>query len=176
MEGNTPILGAQAKGRRDAKPDAVPANMDEIGKLAVIAGVFIVLLGWIDIGVAWASWGIGSPEWEFGTVSATVDGLPLSTMGLIIVFLASMWSGMRGGLFFTGIWAGWVLLVLLVAGILYGLTVPVAFNAVGPEARTQLVRAVTKTSTMLVFYLAFYGWVGLHVIRRIKKERERLKV
>ena len=78
-------------------------------------------------------------------------------------------SESRWGLRFVGVWAAWVLLVLVLGGILYGLTVPVALGVLGPGGlQAPLGRAVVKTSTLLLAYLFFYGWMELQAIRHLK--------
>ena len=164
MANSQPILVTQpGKPEREAKPG--PA----VGRLALVAGIFIIIVGWVDILVGWFPLGFGSPEWEFGTVSATVDGLPLSTLGVVLTLLGASASGSRWGLWTASIWAAWVLVVLMVAAVLYALTVPVALGVLGPvDLQGPLGRAVIKTSTLLVVYMCFYGWMELQAIRGLK--------
>lgn len=143
-----------------------------VARLALVAGAFIIALGWVDILVGWFPLGFGSPEWEFGFVSATVDGLPFSTVGVVTALLGAMASGSRLGLRIVTLWSGWVVLVLLACGGLYTLTVPVALGALGPEGlELPLTRAVVKTSTLMVLYLAFYGWMGLLAFGQLRLSR-----
>jgi hypothetical protein len=157
------LVGQPVMARQKASPR--PA----VGGLALTAGVFIVLLGWVDILVGWFPVGFGSAEWEFGAVSATVDGLPFSTLGLAALLLGALASGSRRGLWLAAVWTAWVLVVLLAGAVLYGLTVPVALGALGPAGlQDPLGRAVIKTSSLLVIYLCFYCWMGLQAIRALK--------
>ncbi len=140
-----------------------------VGRMALVAGIFIIIVGWVDILVGWFPLGFGSPEWEFGAVSATVDGLPLSTLGLVAALLGASASGSRWGLLTVSVWAAWVLVVLMVAAVFYALTVPVALGALGPAGlQAPLGRAVIKTSTLLAVYVCFYGWMELQAIRGLK--------
>ena len=164
MGNSQPILITQpGKPKRKAKP--VPS----VGRLALVAGIFIIIVGWVDILVGWFPLGFGSPEWEFGAVSATVDGLPLSTLGVVMTLLGASATGSRWGLWTASIWVAWVLVVLVVAAVLYALTVPVALGQLGPEGlQGPLGRAVIKTSTLLAVYMCFYGWMELQAIRGLK--------
>jgi hypothetical protein len=45
-------------------------------------GLAFALVGGFDLALIWIPLGFGNPEWEFGTVSATLDGLPVTTLGL----------------------------------------------------------------------------------------------
>ncbi len=157
------LVTEPGKPKHEAKPG--PA----VGRLALVAGIFIIVVGWVDILVGWFPLGFGSPEWEFGTVSATVDGLPLSTLGVVMTLLGASASGSRWGLWMASVWAAWVLMVLLVASVLYALTVPVALGQLGPAGlQAPLGRAVVKTSTLLALYMCFYGWMELQAVRGLK--------
>ena len=102
-------------------------------------------------------------------MSATVDGLPLSTLGLAALLLGASASGSRRGLWVAAVWAAWVLVVLLAGAVLYALTVPVALGALGPAGlEAPLGRAVIKTSSLLVIYLLFYSWMEVQAIRGLK--------
>ena len=137
--------------------------------MALVAGIFIIIVGWVDILVGWFPLGFGRPEWEFGAVSATVDGLPLSTLGLVMTLLGASASGSRWGLWTASVWAAWVIVVLVVAAVLYALTVPVALGQLGPAGlQGTLGRAVVKTSTLLAVYMCFYGWMELQAVRGLR--------
>jgi hypothetical protein len=166
--GNNPQVITASPEKPKPKWEGLPRT--EIGRLALVAGIFIVLVGWVDILVGWFPSNFGSPEWEFGAVSATVDGLPLSTVGVALALLGASASGSRVGLWTVAAWAGWVILLLLVAAGLYSLTVPVALGALGPAGlRAPLGRAVIKTSTLLLLYLVFYVWMEWNALRCLKR-------
>ena len=167
MGNSQPILITQPrKPKHEAKPGP------PVGRLGLIAGIFIIIVGWVDILVGWFPLGFGSPEWEFGVVSATVDGLPLSTLGVVMTLLGASALGSRWGLWTASVWVAWVLVVLMVAVVLYGLTVPVALGQLGPAGlQAPLGRAVIKTSTLLAVYLCFYGWMEWQAIRGLRVGR-----
>lgn len=145
----------------------------QIGRLALVAGLFIIALGWVDILVGWFPLGFGTPEWEFGAVSATVDGLPFSTLGLLAALLGATAAKSRWGLWVVAVWAGWVLVLLLVSAGLYGLTVPVALGALGGGGmQVPLGRAIVKTTMLMVLYMSFYGWMEFQAIRQLRTGAE----
>lgn len=157
------LVTAPKKPKHEAKSGPV------VGRMALVSGIFIIIVGWVDILVGWFPLGFGSPEWEFGAVSATVDGLPLSTLGLVVTLLGASASGSRWGLWTAAVWAAWVLVVLMVAAVFYALTVPVALGVLGPAGlQGTLGRAVIKTSTLLVVYMCFYGWMELQALRGLR--------
>jgi len=159
-----PILLTQPE-----KPKRKAKNVAPVGRLALIAGIFIIVVGWVDILVGWFPLGFGSPEWEFGAVSATVDGLPLSTLGVVMTLLGASATGSRWGLWTASIWVAWVLVVLVVAAVLYALTVPVALGQLGPAGlQAPLGRAVVKTSTLMAVYMCFYGWMEIQAVRGLR--------
>ena len=69
MGNSQPILVTHpGKPKREAKPGP------NVGRLALVAGIFIIITGWVDILVGWFPLGFGSPEWEFGAVSVPHKG------------------------------------------------------------------------------------------------------
>ena len=154
------------KDRDESEPASEAGTPLDVGGMALVAGAFVIVAGWVDILVGWYPLGFGRPEWEFGAVSATVDGLPLSTLGVVVALLGASASGKRWGLWLVTGWTAWVLFVLMICAVLYGLTVPVALGALGPAGvESQLARAVVKTSSLLVIYVSFYGWMGYKAIQ-----------
>ena len=77
------------------------------------------------------------------------------------------------GLWVVAVWAAWVLVLLLVCGGLYALTVPVALGALGAEGmQVPLGRAIVKTTMLMVLYMSFYGWMEFQAIRQLRTGAE----
>ncbi len=166
MASNPPILTNQPEEPKQPSPPAATS----VARLALVAGLFVVALGWVDILVGWFPTNFGSPEWEFGAVSATVDGLPLSTIGMIVTLLGAAALRSQVGLWAVALWGAWVLVVLIVAAVLYWFTVPMALESLGPAGlQASLGRAVIKTSTSMAIYFCLYGWMEVEAIRALKR-------
>src|SRR2546426_806988 len=58
-------------------------------------GLVFTVVGGTDVLLTWVPVRFGNPEWEFGTVTSSLDGLPLVTMGLVLMLAAGTARGMR---------------------------------------------------------------------------------
>ena len=125
-------------------------------------GLVFALVAGADLALTWYPAAFGNREWEFGTVSAVFDGLPLFAMGLALSFGAAVARGKIGLLKFWSI----VMLVtgLVILGLLglYARTLPVALTAVtDPLLRVGLQKAVAKALLQGVGYTAAFLWTGI---------------
>jgi hypothetical protein len=154
-----------ASGTPRDRPSIVPRVSDAEWGILSVAGAGFLALGLMDLGLVWFPSGFGSPEWEFGSVTATLNGLPVPALGATMVLAASVARRKRLA---VGIVAAFlVILALLVIGaaVLYATTVPIAFSKVTNEAvRTGLFKAAAKTGLQALVYpivffvVAFKAW------------------
>lgn len=147
--------------RKEARPDQRP---DPGGAWRVLAVVALVMgaIGAVDVTLLWIPAEFGSVEWEFGTISAMVDALPLMTLGVLGAGLAGVASGNRGLMRVMAVVAGLVALALVAAAVLYALGLPVAWRGVEPSMRRVLLKAVAKTVGAGILYVALYSyWAGV---------------
>lgn len=130
-------------------------------------GVVFVVVGGMDLLLTWYPWRLGNAEWEFGTVSATLNNLPLATMGLAFILASGMATGKRQVVRWVAIGLVVIGVLILAAGVLYLTDVPIALRSVaaGP-IRTGLKKAVTKTLAQSVFYPLGFGWIAWQAWRR----------
>ena len=134
-------------------------------------GVIAALVGLTDFGLVWVPPDFGNAEWEFGTISAAVDGLPLATVGLGLLGAASVFRGWRGVSLVIGV-LGLILCISLIgAVVVYSLDVPLALRAVAPEVKGALSRAIGKTMVHSPGYIVFYAWFGVYLLRRARAPR-----
>ena len=108
----------------------------------------------------------GSPEWEFGSSVALLNGLTVPTLGLLLMVAgatSSGWAGFR--------WPGVIILAIgLVAIVLVGLlfvtTIPIALRSTqDPMVALGLKKATAKTLVQLAAYLAAYLAALVYVLR-----------
>ena len=115
----------------------------------------------MDVGLVWYPAAFGNAGWEFGSVTAALNGLPLPLMGLALILSGSLAMGRP--------WQARVVvllaLVTLAAGVLYGLTVPLALKSVAdPIALSGLRKAILRSVVQLlvyppiVLYLVWRAW------------------
>jgi hypothetical protein len=125
-------------------------------------GLALSLIGGADIALAWYPFNLGNSEWEFGTVTATLDGLPLLALGLALVLGAAVARGRRAATKTVAV--GLVLLAVLIAlaAILYATNVPIALQSVSdPLVKTGLKKAIVKTALQAVVYPCAFVWLAL---------------
>jgi hypothetical protein len=146
--------------RVDESKNPVPGAAWQVAQLA---GWLFVLVGGIDTALVWYPTAFGRPEWEFGSITAALNGLPLPVLGLTLVLGAALRFDQR---MLSRSLAGLCLLLALVimtAGVLYATNVPLALRAVGTagEAHLGLMKSITKTAVQLICYpagLAAIAW------------------
>ena len=67
-------------------PDNVrDASLLNAWRLLYWIGFAFVVMGGTDITLAWYPAPFGNPEWEFGAISATLNGLALPTLGFYLL-------------------------------------------------------------------------------------------
>ena len=119
----------------------------------------------MDVGLVWYPAAFGNAGWEFGSVTAALNGLPLPLMGLALILSGSLAMGRP--------WQARVVVILglllalgtLAGGVLYGLTVPLALKSVAdPIALSGLRKAILRSVVQLlvyppiVLYLVWRAW------------------
>jgi hypothetical protein len=140
------------------------------GWLAVgVVGLALFVAGVTDLLLAWLPPRFGSPEWEFGTISATLNNMPVPTMGLALALAFAAASDRKSSLAAAGIWSILVVLFLVVAGVFYALDVPLALRAVqDPVAHRGLRAAIVKGVVGFISYGGFHLWAAVFAWRRIR--------
>jgi len=125
-------------------------------------GAAFVLIGGLDVALTWYPTHVGSPEWEFGTVSASLDGLPVPAMGLALVVASGAARGIGWVVRGLALVFGVLALAIVVAGLLYATNVPIALQSVtDPVVRTGVTKAVAKTCAQAVVYPLAFAWIAV---------------
>jgi hypothetical protein len=103
----------------------------------------------------------GSPEWEFGSSVALLNGLTVPTLGLFLMVAgatSSGWAGFRWPgviILATGLATG--LLAVVLIGLLFMTTIPIALRSTqDPNMAIGLQKATAKTLVQLVAYATAY--------------------
>jgi hypothetical protein len=135
-----------------------------------ILGLLFLLSGLLELGSVWLPPNVGNPEWEFGTVSTFLDGLPILILGLGMVLAAALSRGARWTARLASL--GFLLLSLLIlfGAVLYATNLPTAFRAMrDPAQLTILKRALSKASVQSAVYIVGFWWAGIAGWRRTLK-------
>lgn len=138
-----------------SRPDVAWTVVGEVGALLAVVGV-------IDLALAWYPLSFGNPEWEFGTVTTTLDGLPATAIGLGMVLAAALFLEKRLlGRVVAGL-LGLLGLLILAMGLMYVTTLPMAWASVNePVLQEGLLKAITKTLVQALLYPAVFIGVAL---------------
>jgi hypothetical protein len=134
------------------------------------AGWVFLLGGMLDIGLAWIPFHLGNPEWEFGTVTQSLQALPVPFLGAALIIAAGIarnrlwWA--RIGVIVLALMA----LCVVLSGVLYALNVPLALRAVKqPQVLFGLKKAIVRTALQVALYgvtATGMAWLGWRTVKR----------
>ena len=136
------------------------AELDGSGWVALgMIGALFLVVGMTDLILAWVPPRFGNADWEFGTVSAMFNNLPVPAMGIGLGLAGATGvrsaKGSRAVSLVAGVLAVWCLL----AAVFFGLTLPLALGSITePGPRQALMTSMTKTIVQFVAYTAFFVW------------------
>jgi hypothetical protein len=135
-------------------------------------GGVLLIVGLLDLGLAFYPPMFGNANWEFGTVGSSLNSLPVPMLGLALLLGAAV---ARGWVLGMRVWAiiGIVLAVLvLAAAALWALNLPLAFRSVQePVARLGLKKSVAKTVAQAILYPVAFLWIGWQGMRHAGAKR-----
>jgi hypothetical protein len=138
-------------------------------------GLLLAVVGFMDVALQWYPTSFKSPEWEFGTVTASFATLPLLSIGLMSMLASYLARAERGGVVAMAIVFS-ILLVLIVGALLLFLSdVPLALKASAqsaPQVVLTMEKSIVRTSVMAIgFGTAYFVAVVVsfrYLFRRIK--------
>src|SRR5258706_10695356 len=119
-------------------------------------GWLFAVVGLLNTVLIWVPLHFGSPEYEFTSVAASLDGLPLALMGMTLALAGSRASGrVKSGTALIVLLLV-VTLLVLAGGVLYWLNVPLALNALKnqPVPRMGIMKSMLKVTAQVVLYSA----------------------
>lgn len=125
--------------------------------LALLGGAFL-LVGLVDLTLLWIPANLESVTWEFATIGRTLDGFPMSALGLGLLAYGTMRGPRvpRGRLRVFGFAFGAVAALLALLAVLYLTAMPTVLQQADLEAGEGLRRAAVRHGVQSVVYpLAF---------------------
>ena len=141
-------------------------------RLTAAVGLAMAVVGWTDVGLLWYPLHLGDPEWEFGTISACLDGMPLGTIGLGLLAAGAIGCGWRWPTRAIAVASGLVTVGTFTIAVIYLLDVPVALRGTAPPVRTAIEKAMLKAGVFSMTYLLFYTWLAWFLWRRTRLVKE----
>lgn len=151
MEGPSILINEPAGPRRP-----VPVQDFMLGwRLLFVLGWLFTVVGLLNTALLWYPFRFGIPEYEFGSVAASLDGLPVTMMGLTLALAGSRARGKDGAALLATVLL-WAVAVLVIAGgVLYWLNVPLALQQVTePVIRTGIKKSMAKVTVQALVYPA----------------------
>lgn len=148
---------------REGQGTASPLTALEFG-WTVLSGVGLVffLVGGLDIALAWYPLGFGSPAWEFGTVTLSLNGLPTPVLGLGMGLASGVALGRRWQARITAATMIAIAVIILVLAVLWATNVPLALRSTDePLGKLGLQRSVVKTGVQVLCYPIALIWIGV---------------
>lgn len=130
------------------------------GALGAVGLVFVVI-GLVDLVLAWVPPRFGDADWELGTASAMFNNLPVPAMGLALALTSASARDARKTVRAVAVIALVLALWSVVAAVLFGLTFPLALSSVIDAApRQALLGGSVKTMVQIVAYTALFLWIA----------------
>lgn len=183
--------------REAAKPGKEPTSRDRVvvgeartrrlalrdpratgASLFVVVGLALTAIGVVDLALLWSPLGFGDAIWEFGTLSRTLDGVPLPALGLALTIY--------GLVMHPRAWPVWVrvfavlfaatALALIVLALIWGTAVPEVLRQTPAEALGTLKRSIVKSVVQFAAYSLASGvmaWLLWRGARRTARGGER---
>lgn len=148
--------------REDAGPPS-PLVALEFG-WRVLAGIGLVffVVGGLDIALAWYPLGFGAPAWEFGTVSLSLNGLPLPALGLAMVMASAVALGHRWQARICAILLVLMAVLILMGAIVWATNVPLALTSTQDAlGKLGVQRSIVKTVAQVLCYPVAFVWVAV---------------
>jgi len=156
--------------RGDAGAGA-PTEALEFG-WTVLSGIGLVffLVGGLDIALAWYPLGFGSPAWEFGTVTLSLNGLPTPALGLGMGLASGVALGRRWQVRITAAALVGLAVLILVGAVLWVTNVPLALRSTeDPLGLLGIQRSVIKSSVQILCYPVAFVWIGVAGWRMVER-------
>jgi len=150
---------------RDKGPRPLPSAPGTAWSFLGLTGAAFFLIGSANQLLAFVPVRIGSPEWEFGTVSAYLDAMPLPALGATLFAAAGMALGKRWMVRTSSVVLVVMSALILALLVLYATDIPVALRSISdPAILFGLKKAIVKSLgqglgyPVILLVLAFKAW------------------
>jgi hypothetical protein len=141
--------------------------------LALVVGGAFTVVGLVDLALLWYPVRLGNAPWEFGTLSATFDNLPMTALGVALVTLGLISHPRLGGVWLRAAAVCYLAagVLLLAMAILYGLSAIEVVGRAPDESMGAFMRAVVKNVAEILAYMAASGVLAVVCWRAVERER-----
>jgi hypothetical protein len=139
-------------------------------------GAALFVMGWVDIALAWYPLAFGNSEWEFGAISATLNGMALPTIGLFFLLAGLVGLGYWRWARALAVTMFVMAAMVVILAIIYATVVPLALSSVSSnlEILRGMKKAIAKASMLFVVYLTLFVGGGMQAWKKRGPRAERL--
>jgi len=148
-----------ASAKNQVHPGSVPPDSSRSWLVLGWIGLVFLVVGGLDFLLTWIPLNFGVPEWEFGTVTQSFNGLPILLLGIGLLTVAaeqverSWWELLGLGI------SAVLLLWILLGAIVWALNVPIALDAAPAEILGTVRESMVKTAVQAVAYSAALAYL-----------------
>ena len=131
-----------------------------VSGMFLIAGCAFALVGFADMALLWLPANPGNVAWEYATVGRTLDSLPLSSLGLVLIGYGVLRAARptRNKVFFVSAIFFLFSLFTVFLGFLIFTSAPAVISQTPPEAADAVRRSATRHGVQAVIYpLAWFA-------------------
>ncbi|MFV1988054.1 MAG: hypothetical protein ACC682_12295 [Gemmatimonadota bacterium] len=135
-----------------------------VARMLLIAGCAFALVGFADMALLWLPANPGNVAWEYATVGRTLDSLPLSSLGLLLIaygVLRDARPTRNGVLFVSAIFILFALFTAFLAFLILT-SAPAVISQTPPEAADAVRRSATRHGVQGVIYPL--AWFAIAII------------
>ena len=159
------VAQGTAKEARARRISGQPEVLERTLALLRWAGLAFFVLGATDVALTWLPTNFGNREWEFATVTASFNGMPVIILGLVLMVATAAWEGKKWWALGGGLVAAAFFLFVLGAIVLWAGNVPLALGAVEGVALTGLKKAIFKTAVQSMVLPIIFGALAYQGLR-----------
>jgi hypothetical protein len=145
----------------------VPKAWQWLGLFSVV----LFLAGLSDWVIAWIPFRLGTLEWEFGTITATLAGLPLVTIGLGGMLASALARGIKWQIVAVACTILFFALLIVAALAIFLLDVPAALRSVEGVARLGIQKAIAKNLSLGALFSVAYVMAGVGALKHALSRR-----
>jgi len=131
-------------------------------------GLAFLVVGGADFALTWYPMDFGNREWEFGTVTASFNGLPILVLGLGLLYAAALGYQRRWWGALTLMASGVLMLCVLGGVVIWATNVPLALQSVPPGMMTGIKKALVKTTIQSVTYPVILGFLAVRSFQLLR--------
>jgi hypothetical protein len=132
-------------------------------------GMALTVVGTTNLVLLWLPPQFGVRQWEFTTIGAHLDGMPLFAIGVFLTAIAAVRLAWRRPTLAIGVAS--LLIALGHAGmmLLYLRGVPYATTGATEAVLPAIRLAIFKAGVLGVTYVSLFGWIGRYLLREARR-------